>query len=167
MSIKQISRLMIEEYALDIIRSEGMQSQKRYRHHGDISVFEHSMGVVYLSIYLVKKFRIPVNEKALVRGALLHDYYLYDWHIPDASHRLHGFHHAKTALRNASRDFQLNEIERDIIRKHMFPLNLALPRYRESVIVCIADKISATLDYCSVPYGFHKFHIKKNLTGKK
>ena len=34
-------------------------------------------------------------------------------------------------------------IERDIIKKHMFPLNIAFPKYKESLIVCIADKIIA------------------------
>ena len=44
------------------------------------------------------------------------------------------------AMRNADRDFTLNEIEKDIISKHMFPLTPFLPRHRESFIVCLADK---------------------------
>lgn len=31
-----------------------------------------------------------------------------------------------------------------MIRSHMFPMNLTVPRYRESVILCIADKLCAT-----------------------
>ena len=54
--------------------------------------------------------------------------------------------HAKTALKNAVRDFSLNKKERDIIRKHMFPLNLLPPLCRESWIVCLADKICAFSD---------------------
>ena len=81
--------------------------------------------------------------KSLVRGALLHDYFLYDWHIADNSHKWHGFKHANTALLNACRDFELNEIEKNMIKTHMFPLNIALPKYRESVILCIADKMCA------------------------
>ena len=81
---------------------------------------------------------------SMARGALLHDYFLYDWHVPDRSHRFHGFHHAGVALKNAGRDFALNEVEQNIIETHMFPLNLTkLPRYRESVIVNVADKICA------------------------
>lgn len=34
--------------------------------------------------------------------------FLYDWHQKDPSHRLHGFHHPKTALGNAQRDYHLN-----------------------------------------------------------
>lgn len=55
----------------------------------------------------------------------------------------HGFRHAQRALDNAQRDFHLNAVERDVIRKHMFPLNLRPPRYRESVLVSCADKLCA------------------------
>ena len=64
----------------------------------------------------------------------------------DKSNRLHGFTHAKRALKNAEKEFSLNPIERDIIIRHMFPLNIKPPKYRESIIVCIADKISATIE---------------------
>ena len=40
-------------------------------------------------------------------------------------------------------DFGLNKIERNMILAHMFPLNLTLPRYRESVLLCTADKLCA------------------------
>ena len=36
-----------------------------------------------------------------------------------------------------------------MIRSHMFPLNLTLPRYRESVILCLADKVCAVKETVS------------------
>ena len=48
--------------------------------------------------------------------------------------------HPSVARNNADRDFELNDVERDIIAKHMFPLTPFLPMYRESFIVSIADK---------------------------
>lgn len=56
----------------------------------------------------------------LIRGALLHDYFLYDWHNQLTPHHLHGFFHPGVALRNASMDVELTPIEHDIIKKHMF-----------------------------------------------
>ena len=91
----------------------------------------------------MENYRLPVDKQSLVRGALLHDYFLYDWHEKDGGHRLHGFFHAERALHNARRDFNLNFIERDIIRKHMFPLNITPPKFRESWIVTWADKLCA------------------------
>ena len=46
-------------------------------------------------------------------------------------------------LKKALKEFELTEHEIDIIMKHMFPLTLRPPRYREAVLVCIADKICA------------------------
>ena len=51
----------------------------------------------------------------------------------------------------ASRDFELSDVERDVIRKHMFPLNPALPRYRETVIVTLADKVCAVQEFMVSP----------------
>ena len=78
-------------------------------------------------------------------GALLHDYFLYDWHDKYSHEKLHGFHHPHVALENASREYQLTPRERDIIRKHMWPLTLFhIPRCREAWVVTTADK------YCSL-----------------
>ena len=34
----------------------------------------------------------------LIKGAMLHDFYLYDWHAQDnGEHRWHGYHHAEKA----------------------------------------------------------------------
>ena len=143
---------IINEYGNDILSSRGMQSEKGFVQHGRVSCFAHSVRVARVSLRLASALKIPVDVKSLVRGALLHDYFLYDWHIPDERHRLHGFSHALTALKNAGRDFYLTDIETDIIRKHMFPLNLTPPKYRESLIVCIADKICALCELR--PFGF-------------
>ncbi len=114
--------------------------------HGDTSCLLHSLAVAYFSLYLVTVLRIRCDRRSLVRGALLHDYFLYDWHIKNDrdAHRLHGFTHPGAALRNAERDFALNEIEADIIAHHMFPLTPRPPKCREALIVSLADK------YCAV-----------------
>ena len=135
---------IIKFYGSDILNSKNMEKQKEFIQHGDVSVYEHSLRVAYLSIKIASKFHLRVNIRSLIRGALLHDYFLYDWHVKDKSHRLHGFTHPKVAYKNAKKEFKLNDIEKDIIIKHMFPLVVIPPVYLESYIVTIADKISAT-----------------------
>lgn len=143
---------LIEEHGGDILSSEGMLREKGFVQHGSISCYEHSVSVAETSLAIVRRLKIRTDERSLVRGALLHDYFLYDWHISGSCRGLHGFSHANTALLNAVRDFDLNAVERDIIARHMFPLNLRPPRYRESIIVCLADKICALRE--SVPSFF-------------
>ena len=129
----------------DILLDPKAQQMKNFTQHGNTSVFEHCVSVAKFSLlmahYLEKTLRIKVDRDSLVRAALLHDYFLYDWHdktVP--GHNIHGFTHPGTACRNADRDFGLNEVEKDIISKHMFPLTIMPPKYRESVIVTLADK---------------------------
>ena len=134
----------ILQYGSDIIASEGMAREKDLIQHGGVSCYEHSLMVAWLSLWLARRLGISVDTRSMVRGALLHDYFLYDWHERDASHRLHGFFHAKKALDNAGRDFALNGLEMEIIERHMFPLNISkMPQHRESAIVNLMDKASA------------------------
>ena len=129
----------------DIILSPEAQVLKTFVQHGETTVFEHCLSVAKFSLlmahFLERTLKIDIDKDSLVRGALLHDYFLYDWHdktVP--GRRVHGFTHPGTAMRNAERDFGLNDLERDIISKHMFPVTPFPPMHRESIIVNLADK---------------------------
>lgn len=131
-------------YGKEILEFDNVLIQKTFIQHGTVSVYEHSFTVACNCLKLADRFRIKIDRKVLVRGALLHDYFLYDWHEKDKSHKWHGFIHAKRALTNAERDFELNDIEKNMIYTHMFPMNIRIPKYKESIILCISDKICAT-----------------------
>ena len=134
---------MLLTYGADILSSQGMELEKGFFQHGTVTVYEHSVAVALMCLQLALLLHIRADRRSLVRGALLHDYFLYDWHIKEKGRPLHGTHHARRAMANAQRDFGLNRIEKNMILAHMFPLNLTLPRYRESVLLCTADKICA------------------------
>ena len=131
-----------------VCKNSRMLESGRYMQHGCTSVFRHSVSVAHYSFYLAWKMHIPVNEKALIRGALLHDYFLYDWHEKRKGHHFHGFTHPGTALKNAEKEYELGDIERNIISRHMFPLTVVPPMCREAWLVCLADK------YCAVKETF-------------
>ncbi len=137
----------IKKHGADILESQGMEYGKSNHHHGKRSVYQHTMEVVKWSLILVKKLHLKVDERALIRGALLHDYYQYDWHIPAPVKRWHGFTHPGIAYKNAKNDFSVSKLEENIILRHMFPLTPLPPTTKEAWIVCIADKIAALYDY--------------------
>lgn len=132
----------IARFGADILPAQGMIAERLIRQHGATSVFRHSLYVAFVSLYWAKRLGLCVDARALVRGALLHDYFLYDWHRPGHG-RLHGFRHPSVALANAQREFALSPVEEDVIARHMFPLNLTPPKYKESWLVCGADKLCA------------------------
>ncbi len=133
----------------DVLLSSVMQQEKKFFHHGPVTCYDHSVSVAEMSLFLAQKLPLRLDAQSMVRGALLHDLYLYDWHVPDhdCPHRLHAFFHPSRALKNAEKHFPLNRMERDIIRKHMFPITIVPPMYRESWIVCIADTICAVQEW--------------------
>ena len=139
----------IRYFAKDIVSDYTMLKMQQHIHHKKLSVFDHSLSVAVLSVkyanFLNKIFHIRFDKKSLIRGAMLHDYFLYDWHEPH--HKFHGFTHPKIAYNNAINNFNVNKIEKDIIKKHMFPLTPFPPIKRESIIVCIADKVCAIREY--------------------
>lgn len=117
-----------------------------FTQHGNTTVYAHSVKVAVISCYIARKFKIDVDYSSLIRGALLHDYFLYDWHDKTAHEGWHGFRHPRKAWKNAKKEYKLNKIEEDIILKHMFPIVPFIPRYKESWIVSTADKISAVFE---------------------
>lgn len=135
----------------DVLASPKVQALRGYTHHGRVTRYEHSLSVCYIALRIAGRLRLRVDEQSMVRGALLHDYFLYDWHDPGRPHLTHGFTHPGEALREAEKDFPLNWIERDVIHRHMFPLTPIPPQTREGRLVSLADKISAVLETFGVP----------------
>ena len=139
---------------LDRVRGHGhFDETAGYIQHGETSCMRHMIAVAYYSYRLVKRLGIRCRTDELIRGALLHDYFLYDWHTKRSNGRLHGFTHPGTALENASRDFALTGRERNIIKRHMFPLTPVPPATVEGWVVCLVDKACSVYEvFAARPY---------------
>lgn len=127
-----------------LINNDSIFLMDNYIHHSNTTCLEHSIYVSYMSFLLCKWLRFDFYSAA--RGGLLHDFFLYDWHKTKQEKGLHGFTHPYTALKNANEIFILNDIEKDIIVKHMWPLTIRLPRYKETLIVSLVDKYCAIME---------------------
>ena len=132
---------MVNKYIREIISQSRLLETNQFIHHGSTSILQHNIAVTRKAYWLSRKLKWKISVKELVFGAMLHDYYFYDWHVKEKSHRLHGYFHPGNSLKNAMKDIELTLIEQDIIRKHMFPLTLLPPKYKESILVCLADKL--------------------------
>lgn len=132
----------------DIVRSEEFRQMKRYRHHIKSNARDHSIKVAYLCYRYHKKHSPDIDLGEFVRGALLHDYYLYDWHDHTPDTRYHGFAHPRRALNNALRRYpDLTDAQKDMILHHMFPLTPVPPRTRQGWLLWFYDKVAAVSDY--------------------
>ncbi len=136
---------LIRKILNEIIDTSKYKMSKKFIQHGNTSVYMHSVRVAYISCYIAERYNLKVDFDSLIMGALLHDYFLYDWHDKNSHHkRPHGFHHPSAALANAERDFDLNWRVKNTIKRHMFPLTPIPPKCLEGWIVCAADKICST-----------------------
>ncbi len=137
----------INELLHGLNRTKEAQLMKHFIQHGHISTYDHVISVTRLSFYLNRRLHLGAVDSELVRGAFLHDFYLYDWHNSDSHEPLHGFHHPAAALKNAMRRYKLSPVEQNIIKSHMWPLTLfSVPKCRAALIVCLADKICSSYE---------------------
>ena len=121
-----------------------LQVLKDIPQHQGNTTFAHSVSVAACAYRLAEKWGLKVDVPSLLRGAMLHDFYLYDTETMPYSDYRHSLVHPKLALQNAQKHFALNPRERNIILSHMWPIPGApLPRSREAWLVCIADKLCA------------------------
>ena len=136
----------MREHLGEILRHDQVRRMKSFIQHGKVTTYDHCKSVARTSFSINQKLHLNADEKKLLTGAMLHDFYLYDWHHKDDGEPgLHGYTHAAKAAQNAQKYFQVGEDVQAIIRSHMWPLNLTkLPASREAWIVCLADK------YCSL-----------------
>ena len=119
-----------------------VQEMKQYIQHGKVCTYDHCKAVARMCSKINRNFRLNADEKILLRSAMLHDFYLYDWHDDDGgSHDWHGFIHAERAADNARRYLNVSDEEMKVIRSHMWPLNMTkVPSSREAWILWMADK---------------------------
>ena len=130
----------------DIIHTEEFKKMREYKHHIKGNLFSHSLKVAYLCYKHHKRKNMKIDISEFVRGALLHDYYLYNLHDGNR-HKFHWFKHPKIALRNALEKYpDLTKTQQDMILHHMFPITLNPPKTKAGWLVCYYDKVVAIND---------------------
>ncbi len=140
-----------------ILLSPEFQKRMKFKHHYK-SVFYHCTLVSYRSYKFSLKRKCNSTNCAI--AGLLHDFYPFPWQysvdleemdriyienlkVKKSLFKKHGFTHAREALENTHKfypEYTNKRIDNAILR-HMFPLNIALPKYSESWIVTMEDKL--------------------------
>lgn len=130
----------------EILKNREFNKLKDYAHHNTTRL-EHSKRVAYLSYRICKRLNLDYISAA--RGGMLHDFFLNKYTARNTNKLIRN--HPKIASTNAKKHFNLNKKEINIIESHMFPMTIKVkPKYKESYIVAISDKIA---------WGYEKFVI--------
>ena len=140
---KETIELEFINIAETLLENSALRALSQFDHHRGKTRLEHVREVAYLSFQWGRRLSLDCN--AIVRGALLHDLFYYDW--LHEGPRFHGFRHHNIALKNAHKVTCLSKKEEDIIKKHMWPLTVIPPVYMESLIVSVIDTFCSARDY--------------------
>ena len=131
-----------QEIIKPLITNETVLQMKNFRQHYETTCFDHCYTAAYYCYLICKKYNL--DYKSATRATMLHDLFLYDWRKRQPNRKgLHAFTHGKTACENACKLFDLNEKEKDIIIKHMWPVTVEFPKSLEGFILTFVDKYCA------------------------
>ena len=130
-----------------ILNNKEFMKMNDIKHH-DSNRLNHSLKVSYYSYKISKKLKLDYISTA--RGGLLHDFFLertVDYKKAKDKVKLYTGGHPKIAVMNAKKYFNINDMEEDIIRSHMFPIDIKIPKYAESWIVSSVDKFVSIFEF--------------------
>lgn len=153
-----MNKLELKNEILKIIMHEEYGKLLNLKHHNTTRL-THSLNVTICSYNFAKKLKLNIDYKSLIRGCLLHDFFLYQQKCcpKDKNHLIY---HPIEAIHNSKKYFEINKIEEEVISKHMFPF-CSFPKYTETWIIIICDK------HCAIMEKLFKKNYLLNIYNKK
>lgn len=169
-------------YVEQILLNDEFQKRKLFPHHHEMSVWDHSILVSFRAFITAKIFNADVRITAI--AGLLHDFYPWSWmysedleKLDDGKYlvevytkhplfKMHAFTHAKAAAENYVKFFPELENKRitNAIKRHMFPLNIVPPRYKEGFLITLVDKVNSVHELPSPSFVTKKIKNSKIVT---
>jgi uncharacterized protein len=115
-----------------------------YSQHLNTSRLQHSLNVAYYSFLFARKLNLNVRDA--VRGALLHDLFLYEWRTEQPVAGNHVLVHPMQALQNAHKVTHVTPVMEDVIASHMWPVGNVKPKTSEGWLIQMVDKMCAVME---------------------
>ena len=162
MKLVQEQKDKLESIYQTFLNDDRILRMKEIPMHRGSNCYIHSFRVAKKAIKnAIRLFKKNIDLEVVLIGAILHDYYLYDWRSNREYRKGHAKNHQKIASENASRDFDVPLEIKKVIESHMWPFNIkSFPNTREAKVVSFADKSVATMEaFTSKKYKVRKREI--------
>lgn len=148
MEITSERKQELEDIYQFYLHNEKILKMKEISMHRGSNCYIHSFKVTKLAIKRALRHKKGDLYVILV-GAILHDYYLYDWRIERDKMKHHLSSHPFAAAENATRDFNIPPKIKKVIESHMWPVNFTeFPKSKEARIISNADKAIYIKEIC-------------------
>lgn len=141
MEISQEQKEKLEQIYQSFLHDEKIMRMKDIPMHRGSSCYMHSFKVAKLAIKrALRSRRKNISLEVILIGAILHDYYLYDWRKDRSKLKGHAKKHSMVAAENALRDYDISPEIKKVIESHMWPFNFKnYPNTYEAKIVNTSD----------------------------
>ena len=130
-----------------LLASEQVRALGLYRHHVHTTRYQHCLNVAYYNYRVCRMLHLDAVSAA--RAGLLHDLNHNETAEYTSSSMPHSSYHPLAALEAAEELITMNDRERDMIEKHMWPVTRHRPKYAESYVLTFVDKYCAVLEFLS------------------
>ena len=146
MKLTEQEKQELENVYQSFLHDERILRMKDIPMHRGSNCYYHSFKVAKKAIrHAIRHKKEKVDLMTILLGAILHDYYLYNWRQNKELLKKHGKNHPYIAAQNAKDDFGITEMVQKVIKSHMWPINIKeYPNSKEARIVTIADKMVST-----------------------
>ncbi len=137
----------VQQYGEDILRSEEFGKALTQVHHYTTSVGEHSIETACMGLIVSDFFNrkgANIDEYKVVRICLLHDIGMIGRDERyENNYRCWLEHPVNSALEAGNIWQDIDEMSRDAIKGHMWPLSKHMPHSKEGFVLCLADKMAS------------------------
>ena len=148
MNITEEQKRKLEETYQHFLNNENILRMKEIPVHRGSNCYIHTFKVVKKVIKKAIKSRKNLDLENLLLACIFHDYYLYSWRENKAKLKHHGKDHPFVAGENAKRDFNIPDKAIEMIKTHMWPINLVRPpKGKEARLLCFTDTHVATVEF--------------------
>lgn len=134
----------LEEIYQYFLNDPRVMRMKAVPMHRGSNCYEHSFKVAKKAIKhgLRRINKEKIDLEVILVGAILHDYYLYDWRSDRSKRKKHCHNHPDIAVANAVKDFAISKKVQRVIETHMWPIKFKdYPNSKEARIVSVSDKM--------------------------
>ena len=150
----------IKEYGGDIIESDEFKRMHSQKHHMVTSLGRHTVSTARMGLALcdfLNNHGISVDEKKVVRTALLHDVGMLDREKKYRNNFVCGKRHPTDSADAARKIWpEIDKESLDAIQSHMWPLSTKMPHTKEGFVLCVADKLASVKDVISLCDARHR-----------
>ncbi len=138
----------LEETYKYYFNHESILKMKEISIHRGSSCYIHTFKVTKKVMKKAIKSHKFLDLENLLIACIFHDYYLYSWRLDKSKRKHHGKEHPLIAGKNAKRDFNIPDKAVEMIKTHMWPINLLHPpKGKEARLLCSVDTNVAIVEF--------------------